>query len=105
MAQTPHAPHRPTPLRRPPLLFLLLAVILSGCATDGVTGSRGATPTALAARTSFRAESVITRLNKPTAVRFASDGRVFVAEKTGIIKSYRRWPTPSRRSWPICSPT
>ncbi|MFN8513933.1 MAG: PQQ-dependent sugar dehydrogenase [Chloroflexia bacterium] len=31
---------------------------------------------------------MITRLNKPTAVRFAPDGRVFVAEKTGVIKSY-----------------
>ena len=69
------------------LTLLALVLALSGCATEGAVGVK-ATPTAQAARTSFRAEPVITRLSKPTAVRFAADGRVFVAEKTGIIKAY-----------------
>src|SRR5688500_7913768 len=31
---------------------------------------------------------VISGLSEPTAVRFASDGRVFVAEKSGLIKVF-----------------
>jgi glucose/arabinose dehydrogenase len=69
------------------ILTLALLLALSGCATAGSAGSP-TTPTAQPSRTAFRAEPVITRLNKPTAVRFASDGRVFVAEKTGVIKAY-----------------
>lgn len=69
------------------LLTFVLILALGGCATAGSAGSP-ATPTAKASRTAFQATPVLTRLNKPTAVRFASDGRVFVAEKTGVIKSY-----------------
>ncbi|HEY0680778.1 MAG TPA: PQQ-dependent sugar dehydrogenase [Steroidobacter sp.] len=36
----------------------------------------------------FQEEIVISGLTEPTAVRFASDGRVFVAEKSGIIKVF-----------------
>jgi glucose/arabinose dehydrogenase len=34
----------------------------------------------------FAEETVVTGLTQPTAVRFSSDGRVFVAEKSGLIK-------------------
>lgn len=69
------------------ILALALIVVLTACSAEA--GPRGkASPTPQESRTSFRSEPVITRLNKPTAVRFAADGRVFVAEKTGIIKSY-----------------
>jgi hypothetical protein len=37
----------------------------------------------------FDREDGLLRLNQPTAVRFASDGRVFVAEKGGLIKGVR----------------
>ena len=36
----------------------------------------------------FRDETVFTGLTEPTAVEFAPDGRVFVAEKAGIIKVF-----------------
>jgi glucose/arabinose dehydrogenase len=88
MSQTPRASHRhrlPSTVYR--LLALALILALTGCATAGSAGSQAA-PTAQPSRTAFRAEPVITRLNKPTAIRFAPDGRVFVAEKTGVIKSY-----------------
>jgi len=36
----------------------------------------------------FQETVVFSGLTQPTAVRFASDGRVFVAEKSGIIKLF-----------------
>jgi glucose/arabinose dehydrogenase len=36
----------------------------------------------------FQEEIVFSGLTQPTAVRFASDGRVFVAEKSGLIKVF-----------------
>src|ERR1044071_3288880 len=36
----------------------------------------------------FLQQTVFTGLLQPTAVRFAPDGRVFVAEKTGVIKVF-----------------
>jgi len=50
-----------------------------------------AAPAAQAAPTlpsGFTDTAVITGLNKPTVVQFAADGRVFVAEKSGLIKVY-----------------
>lgn len=41
-----------------------------------------------AAPPGFRVVPVIKNLTLPTAVRFAADGRVFVAEKSGIIKVF-----------------
>ncbi len=48
-------------------------------------------PSAAAAQTvqpGFRQDPVFTGLTQPTAVKFASDGRVFVAEKSGLIKVF-----------------
>ncbi len=45
-------------------------------------------PAAAALPTNFQEKAVISGLTRPTAVRFAPDGRVFVAEKSGIIKLY-----------------
>jgi glucose/arabinose dehydrogenase len=36
----------------------------------------------------FAEKTVFSGLNQPTAVRFSSDGRVFVAEKGGLIKEF-----------------
>jgi glucose/arabinose dehydrogenase len=36
----------------------------------------------------FQDSTVFTGLTEPSAIRFASDGRIFVAEKSGIIKVY-----------------
>lgn len=48
-------------------------------------------PLSIAAATlpeGFRETAVISGLTRPTAVRFAANGNVFVAEKSGIIKVY-----------------
>jgi hypothetical protein len=36
----------------------------------------------------FQEETVFTGLSNPTAIEFASDGRIFVAEKRGVIKVF-----------------
>jgi glucose/arabinose dehydrogenase len=53
--------------------------------TNGTTG-----PQALAATlpTGFQDSAVLSGLTNPTVVQFASDGRVFVGEKSGTIKIY-----------------
>lgn len=57
-----------------------------------------AAPAAQAAPTlpsGFTDTAVITNLTKPTVVQFASDGRVFVAEKSGLVKVYESLTDPS----------
>lgn len=55
----------------------------SGCSPDRTfrTGSPGLLP-------GFQESTVLTGLESPTAVRFAPDGRIFVAEKPGGIKVF-----------------
>jgi glucose/arabinose dehydrogenase len=55
----------------------------SGCTADATfrTGSQGMLP-------GFQETIVYSGLTNPTAVRFSPDGRVFVAEKSGLIKVY-----------------
>jgi Glucose / Sorbosone dehydrogenase len=45
-------------------------------------------PAHAALPTGFQEQTVFTGLTNPTVVRFASDGRVFVAEKRGVIKVF-----------------
>lgn len=58
-----------------------------------------ATPTAAQAAPipGFSESTVFSGLTNPTVVRFASDGRVFVAEKRGVIKVFDSLtdPTPT----------
>ena len=58
---------------------------------DRVTPDQSGLPSGFTERT------VISGLNLPTVVRFSPDGRVFVAEKGGVIKVYDSLsdPTPS----------
>jgi PKD repeat protein len=55
-----------------------------------VAGSLAAGPTAQAGvlPPGFQDSAVFSGLTQPTAVRFAPDGRVFVAEKSGLIKVF-----------------
>jgi len=57
----------------------------------------GTTPAASAATlpTGFQESVVFSGLTNPTAVRFASDGRVFVAEKRGVIKVFDSLSDPT----------
>ena len=49
----------------------------------------------------FQESVIFSGLSNPTAVRFASDGRVFVAEKSGLIKVFDGLSDTSPRSSPI----
>src|SRR6185503_8123727 len=53
----------------------------------GAAGSTGAS-TAAAVASGFQETTVWSGLTNPTIVRFAADGRVFVAEKSGNIKVF-----------------
>ena len=55
------------------------------------------TPTAHAATLppGFTEETLLSGLTNPTAVRFASDGRVFVAEQSGLVKVFDSVTDPS----------
>src|SRR6476660_5191057 len=59
--------------------FLALSIALSTIVDDAG---------AVTLPSGFQKTTVFSGLNQPTAVQFASDGRVFVAEKSGIIKVF-----------------
>src|SRR5436305_14689245 len=61
---------------------LLLLACLVGLAAEADSAMAGTAPAG------FTDSVVIGGLTDPTAVRFARDGRVFVAEKSGLIKVY-----------------
>ena len=69
-----------------PIVALLLASAVFPSAAVGQTLPAG-----------FQQGAVFTGLTQPTAVKFASDGRVFVAEKSGLIKVFDNLsdPTPT----------
>ncbi|HEY9377223.1 MAG TPA: PQQ-dependent sugar dehydrogenase [Jiangellaceae bacterium] len=60
--------------------LMLVGLAVTGVAT-GPAASAAVPP-------GFQEEIVFSGLTQPTAVRFASDGRVFVAEKSGLIKVF-----------------
>ena len=71
-------------VRRPIVVFLVATLLGTGL----LPGS-GPPPVAGATLpTGFQDQTPITGLNLPTAVQFASDGRVFIAEKSGLIKVF-----------------
>ncbi len=53
-----------------------------------VVGSAARPATAVSLPPGFQEEIVFSGLTEPTALRFSSDGRVFVAEKSGLIKVF-----------------
>ena len=77
-----------TVLRSRPALVTVLAVL----ALSGAPNSEAAT-----LPPGFQESTVFSGLTNPTAVRFAPDGRVFVAEKSGLIKVFDNLadPTPT----------
>ncbi|HEX5826784.1 MAG TPA: PQQ-dependent sugar dehydrogenase [Candidatus Limnocylindrales bacterium] len=87
-----HHAYRQGPVRRVLVPALLgFAVALSTTVAAPVGGPLRA-PEARAATAfsdpSFREYTVFSGLTKPMTVRFAPDGRAFVAEKAGVIKAY-----------------
>jgi uncharacterized repeat protein (TIGR01451 family) len=71
-------PARPLPPRRPALLVLTAIVTLLALGGSGAS----------ALPEGFQETTVFTGLTNPTAIEFAADGRVFVAEKGGRIKVF-----------------
>ena len=67
-------------------LLLRGGVVLLLAAVATLVASRSATATTLP--TGFVETTEFTGLNNPTVITFAPNGRVFVAEKSGLIKSY-----------------
>jgi PKD repeat protein/glucose/arabinose dehydrogenase len=65
------------------LLSLLLVLATAGSWLAAPTSARAATLPA-----GFQESIVFSGLTNPTAVRFSPDGRVFVAEKRGVIKVF-----------------
>src|SRR6516162_4951839 len=61
----------------------------------GGTAPRVASPTIAEVASGFNDSIAIDGLTRPIAVRFASDGSVFVAEKSGIIKRFASLDDPS----------
>jgi len=61
------------------------ALVLLGVMLAAVYAPRA---NALTLPAGFAEKTVFTGLTQPTAVRFSSDGRVFVAEKSGLIKEF-----------------
>ena len=62
-------------------------------------------PAAAAVPAGFAEVTAFSGLLDPTAIRFAPDGRIFVAEKRGTIKMYDGLARHHRdRSWPTCAP-
>jgi len=56
-------------------------VVFGACVSAAVAGAAIVAP-------GFQETVVFSGLTQPTVVRFASDGRVFVAEKSGLIKVF-----------------
>ena len=76
----------PTGRRRrlPGILLSLLLVLATGVVAAAITSPAQAA----SLQPGFEEKVVFSGLTNPTAVRFASDGRVFVAEKRGVIKVF-----------------
>jgi glucose/arabinose dehydrogenase len=69
------------------LLRASRALAISIAAT-GIVLTVAASASAATYPLGFSEQTVFSGLNNPTAVRFASDGRVFVAEKSGLVKVF-----------------
>jgi glucose/arabinose dehydrogenase/plastocyanin len=75
----------------------LLAPPAAAGPRNPATGRDRSEPAAALAPSGFTETTVISGLTVPTAIEFSSDGRVFVAEKSGIIKVFDSLtdPTPT----------
>jgi glucose/arabinose dehydrogenase len=70
------------------LLGVALCVSCAACSEESVPHEIAATSQALTVQPGFQDQTVLSGLIKPTAVRFAKDGRIFIAEKSGLIKVF-----------------
>jgi glucose/arabinose dehydrogenase len=87
--------HRSSPLpsrlpsaRRGRLLPAALSLVLVLASLTALLASTAPAARAATLPPGFQEEVVFSGLQNPTAVRFASDGRIFVAEKRGVIRVF-----------------
>ena len=80
-ASLAQAPVAPPPIQQP-------AVTKPAFLGDGTTTTRVVTPDATTLPSGFSDVTVFTGFTEPSKVQFAADGRVFVAEKGGLIKVF-----------------
>ncbi len=69
-------------------LLLMALLLVAGLLGVPLSASAATAP-------GFRDVTVLSGLTAPTAVRFAPDGRVFVAEKSGVIKVFDSLTDPT----------
>ncbi|MDQ1478687.1 MAG: hypothetical protein QOE62_3916, partial [Actinomycetota bacterium] len=69
--------------RRPVGLITVLLLVVTGVALRAQTRAFAAS-----APPGFTDSTLWSGLDRPTAIAFAADGRVFVAEKNGVIKLF-----------------
>ena len=82
-------------MRRTRVLIALATLVATVCCGSVATGA--------VLPTGFTESTVWSGLGNPTVVRFAPDGRVFVASKSGIINVFDSLPTRRRRSSSTCA--
>src|SRR4051812_18683121 len=76
---------------RVPLVLLIVGLLIAA-GVSAVVGARPAAASTVPA--GFQDTTVLTGLNEPTNVAFAGDGRVFVAEKSGVIEVFHGLADP-----------
>src|SRR5919109_1417794 len=69
-------------------LWRIRALVVATAAAAVVVLSAPASAPAATYPMGFSEQTVFSGLVNPTAIRFASDGRIFVAEKTGLVKVF-----------------
>ena len=65
-----------------------LCVLSEGTTTCGSDRAFTTAPAGAQLRPGFRQSTVVSGLAGPTSVRFSSDGRIFVAERSGLVKVF-----------------
>lgn len=70
------------------LLGVLLVAWSVACSEEVAPREVSAATQTLTVQPGFQDQTVLTGLVQPTAVRFAKDGRIFIAEKSGLIKVF-----------------
>jgi glucose/arabinose dehydrogenase len=73
---------RAFPMRRGAALVAVVGTVTALAGGSAPVAAAGTLPTG------FQETTVFSGLDHPTAIRFASDGRVFVAQKNGLVKVY-----------------
>ena len=73
------------------------ALLLGLVFLPGAVAGKRASDVAVSAPAGFQPQTVVAGLNLPTSFAFAPDGRIFIAEKSGVVRVFKNGallPTP-----------